>query len=149
MRTIRNVLKDEGLNAYRPRIIPLVSAENRQKRLEFCKTRQKWTAKWSKVVFSDESYLSTESNRLRFVRRYFGEQLTEEYCIKKTRFSGTCKIMVWAAISSDGPEQIHFVDGTMNSTLYKHILDANLSGIRKLWKGEYIFMQDNATPHKS
>lgn len=67
--------------------------------------------------------------------------------MKKTRFKGEKKMFVWAAISFDGPEQLYFIEGKENTDCYEEILDACLPDIKKLWKGEYIFQQDNATPH--
>ena len=36
VRTIKRLLDDEGLNAYRPRVIHNISEENKEKRLKFC-----------------------------------------------------------------------------------------------------------------
>jgi hypothetical protein len=51
---------------------------------------------------------------LRYVRRYYGEQLLEEYCRKKIKYHRNKRILVWAAISFDGPEQLHFIEKKEN-----------------------------------
>ncbi len=33
---IKRMLDEEGLNAYRPRIIPFITEKNKEKRLSFC-----------------------------------------------------------------------------------------------------------------
>ncbi len=54
--------------------------------------------------FTDESWLCAEPYRIKFVRRFAGGELSKEYCLKKTRFNGNKRFLVWAAISYDGPE---------------------------------------------
>jgi hypothetical protein len=48
-----------------------------------------------------------------FVRR--GEELSEEYSIKRTKFKEGKKLLVWAAISFDGPEQLYFIEDKKNT----------------------------------
>ena len=79
-----------------------------------------------------------EAFHLRYVRRFSGEVLSEEYSTKKTRFKGNKKLFVWAAISFDGPEQLYFIEGKENTDCYEEILDACLPDISKLYSGEYI-----------
>ncbi len=38
--------------------------------------------------------------------------------MKKTRFNGNKKYLVWAAISFDGPEELNFIEGTMDTDVY-------------------------------
>jgi hypothetical protein len=49
---------------------------------------------WQKVVFTDESWHCAENFHLRYVRRFSGEILSEEYALKKTRFKGNKKLFV-------------------------------------------------------
>jgi hypothetical protein len=76
--------------------------------MEFCQMTSRWTKKWERILFTDESWLCAEPYDLRYVRRFAGEELSEENCIKKTKFNGKKKILVWAAISYDEPEQLYF-----------------------------------------
>jgi hypothetical protein len=51
------------------------------KRVDWCHRHQNWAVKKCKtVVFSDESYLCETPFRIRWIRRYKGEQLGEDYC---------------------------------------------------------------------
>ncbi len=97
------------------------------------------TNKWKRILFTDESWLCTEAYGLRYVHRFAGEELQEEYCIKKTKFNGKKKILVWAAISYDGPEQLYFMEETESKEVYEEILNECLPNIPRLQSGELIF----------
>jgi hypothetical protein len=58
---------------------------------------------------------------------------------KKTKFNGNKKILVWTAISYDGPEQLYFVEETENREVYDEILDECLPNIPRLQSGELTF----------
>jgi hypothetical protein len=75
------MLNEEGLRAYKSKFIPLVSEMNKLKRMEFCQMTSRWTKKWKRILFTDESWLCAEPYGLRYVRRFAGEELSEEYCI--------------------------------------------------------------------
>ena len=53
--------------------------------------------------------MCAEPFRLRYIRKYHGEELGSEYAIKKTTFNENKRIMIWAAISGDGPEVLEFI----------------------------------------
>jgi hypothetical protein len=55
-------------------------------------------------LFTDESWLCAEPYRIKFISRFAGEELSEQYCQKKTRFNVNKRFLVWAAISYDGAE---------------------------------------------
>jgi hypothetical protein len=40
-----------------------------------------------------------------------------------TKYKGNKRILVWAAISFDGPEQLYFIEGKENTDVYQEILD--------------------------
>jgi hypothetical protein len=89
--------------------------------------------KWKRILFTDESWMSTENGSLRYVRRFYGEVLSKEYSIKKNRFvDPSKKILVWAAISFDGPEQLVFIEEKENKEFYEGILNTCLPEIKRL-----------------
>jgi hypothetical protein len=96
----------------------VINEENKEKRVKFCRSVSRWTTNWQRIVFTDESWLCAEAFHLRYVRRFAGEELSEEYAMKKTRFNGNKKYLVWAAISFDGPEELNFIEGTMDTDVY-------------------------------
>jgi hypothetical protein len=100
--------------------------------MEFCQMTSRWTKKWKRILFTDESWLCAEPYGLPYVRRFAGEELSEEYCIKKTKFNRNKKIIVCAAIYYDGPEQLYFVEETENREVYEEILGECLPNIPRL-----------------
>jgi hypothetical protein len=69
---------------------------------------------------------------LRYVCRFYGEVLSEEYLRKQTRFVGPSKkILIWAAISFDGLEQLFFIEEKENTDVYEDILYTCLPDIKR------------------
>ncbi len=55
-RTSRRTLKQMGFSSRRPHRVPLLSANNRKRRLQFAQALQNWTIEdWKNVAWSDES----------------------------------------------------------------------------------------------
>ncbi len=55
-RTTRRTLKQMGYSSRRPHRVPLLSAKNRTRRLQFAQPHQNWTIEdWKNVAWSDES----------------------------------------------------------------------------------------------
>ncbi len=56
-RTTRRTLKQMGYSSRRPHRVPLLSAKDRKRRLQFTQAHQHWTIKdWKNVAWSDESW---------------------------------------------------------------------------------------------
>ncbi len=56
-RTTRRILKQMGYSSRRPHRVPLLSAKNRKRRLQFTQAHQNWTIEdWKNVAWSDESW---------------------------------------------------------------------------------------------
>ncbi len=54
--TTHRTLKQMGYNSRRSHRVPLLSAKNRKRRLQFAQAHQNWTIEnWNNVVWSDES----------------------------------------------------------------------------------------------
>ncbi len=82
--------------------------------------------RWSSVVFGDESWICAESWAIRFVSRYDGKELIDEFTIKKNKWKKGKKY--WA-ISAEGPESLYFIEGTESSEAYLKILEECLPDI--------------------
>ncbi len=55
-RTTRRTLKQMGYSSRRPHRVPLLSAKNRKRRLQFAQAHQNWTIEdWKNFAWSDES----------------------------------------------------------------------------------------------
>jgi hypothetical protein len=89
--------------------------------------------------------MCTDPFRLQYLRRYHGEELGEEYAINKTKFHGRKRILISAAISWVGPEQLFIIEDKENTDVYEDILDDCLPNISRLQSVELIFMQDKAS----
>jgi hypothetical protein len=93
---------------------------------------------WSKVVFTDESWIQSSQFQIQWLKKFRGEIIEEEY-------NSTCytpmRSMIWGAIGMDGPLAIHiFEDGEkVNSEVYCKVLEEHLKDIPKLVGGELIF----------
>ncbi len=71
-RTTRRTLKQMGNSSRRPHRVPLLSAKNRKRRLQFTQDHQNWTIKdWKNVTWSDESrfLLRHSDSRVRIWRK--------------------------------------------------------------------------------
>ncbi len=66
---------------------------------------------------------------------------------RNRKFHTGKRILIWTAISWDGPEQLFFIEDKENKDVYEEILDACLPNIPRPQSGELIFMQDNASSH--
>jgi hypothetical protein len=67
--TIRRIPNDKRLRAYKPKIIPLVSEVKKEKRMEFCSMTSRWTKKWKRILFKNESWPCAKPYRLHHVHR--------------------------------------------------------------------------------
>jgi hypothetical protein len=63
------------------------------------------------------------------------------------KYKGNKRILVWVAISFDGPKQLYFTEEKKNTDVYFQILGEYLPYTTRLMNGELIFMHDNSPPH--
>jgi hypothetical protein len=75
---------------------------------------------------------------------FVGKEIYEEYPAKWTKFKVNKKLLLWAAISFNGLEQLYFIEDKENTDVYQEILDACLPDIAKTQPEEFTFEQDNA-----
>lgn len=69
-----------------------------------------------------------------------GEILGEEYCEVKNKWKNGVRLMIWAAISADGPERIRIVEHTMDGDAYDMLLGEELPYIQGIVSREKTFM---------
>ncbi len=70
--TTRQTLKQMGSSSRRPHRVPLLSAKNRKRRLQFTQAHQNWTIEdWKNLAWSDESrfLLRHSDSRVRIWRK--------------------------------------------------------------------------------
>jgi hypothetical protein len=68
------------------------------------------------------------------------EELSEKHSIKWTKFKGGKKLLVCAAISLYGPEQLYFIEDKENTDFYEEILDTLFSIYSKASIWEIYFL---------
>lgn len=145
--TVRNRLREAGLASRRPVRRNVLTPRHRAERLQWCRTRRRWTrAQWRAVLFTDESrfLLKRNDGRARVYRRR-GERYAAN-CVQEVDRFGGGSVMVWAGIRHDGRTALVHVAGTLNAIRYRdEILQRHVLPFMNVNGG--VFQQDNARPH--
>ncbi len=94
--TTRRTLKQMGYSSRRPDRVPLLSAKNRKRRLQFAQGHQNWTIKdWKNIAWSDESrFLLRHSDGRDRIWRKEHESM-DPSCLVSTVQAGGDGVMVW------------------------------------------------------
>jgi len=148
--TVRRRLRDFGLNGRVARKKPLLTAQQKARRLAFAKRYASWTAEdWEAVLWTDESPFSIfgECGKT-YVRRRVGEEFDEQ-CLQPTVKHGGGKIQVWGCFTAHGVGHLHWITKIMDQHVYKQILVHHLRpSLRKLGGiNKLMFQQDNDPKH--
>ena len=138
-RTIRNTLVEMSYVNSIPRVVPLLTEAAKEKRVEWaCANTER---DWSRVFFSDETYIQISAN----VTRAWHKTGERPSC-QRSKFLK--KLMFWAAVSSGMKTELFVVGGTMTSQRYIVLLrDEFLPWLRRQKRGQFVFQQDNAPAH--
>ncbi len=99
-RTTRRTLKQMGYSSRRPHRVPLRSAKNRKRRLQFAQAHQNWTIEdWKNVAWSDESrfLLRHSDGRVRIWHKE--HESMDPSCLVSMVQAGGGGVMVWGIIS--------------------------------------------------
>ncbi len=99
-RTTPRTLKQMGYSSRRPHRVPLLSAKNRKRRLQFAQAHQNWTIEdWKNVVWSDEFLflLRHSDGRVRIWHKE--HERMDPSCLVSTVQTGGGGVMVWGIIS--------------------------------------------------
>lgn len=149
--TVYRRLGNIALYARRPvRCVPL-TANHRRHRLAWSREHALWTPQqWACVMFSDESRFSLQSDSRRtLVWRTPGTRYHQENIIERHRYGGA-GLLVWGGIILGSRTDLHVQIGTMTGHIYRDII---LEQYVRLFRGamgaEFVFMDDNARPHRA
>jgi transposase len=156
--TLRTVLTEMGLGHRIERKRPYLSAQQKNKRLEFAKTHIHWgNEEWRRVEFTDEMGLQTGANQGNiYVWRYPEEEYDEDTCAA-THKSGFKKIKVWGAMRYGALSNLVVLSekkggGKFNAKEYvEEIMDGELFDIwvRDMEElGDVLIMEDGAGYHQ-
>jgi transposase len=109
--TIRRLLKNFGFKFSKPQIVPLLTAAQKMKRIEWCKRHAKMALEG--VFFSDETYIEIGG-----VKSGVWHKIGNRPKVGKAKFVG--KLMFWGAISCRAKSPLFAIDGTMNTIGTSH-----------------------------
>ncbi len=99
-RTTLRTLKQMGYSSRRPHQVPLLSAKNRKRRLQFTQTHQNWTKEdWNNVAWSDDYWflLRQSDSRVSIWRKE--HESMDPSCLVSTVQAGGGGVMVWGIFS--------------------------------------------------
>ncbi|GFU85416.1 HTH_Tnp_Tc3_2 domain-containing protein [Trichonephila clavipes] len=140
-----------GLYARRPvRCVPLTATHCRL-RLTWSREHALWTPhQWSCVMFSDESRFSLQSDFPRtLIWRAPGTRYHQENTIERHRYGGV-GWLVWGGIILGSRTDLHVQSVTMTGHIYRDvILEQYVRLFRGAMGAEFLFMDDNARPHRA
>ena len=153
-KTVRRRLHRANIRSRVARRKPLISLQNRVRRVRWARRVQNWTVQdnWRHIVFSDESRfcLSFDDGRIR-VWRTNGTAYHPGNLTFFTR--NALSIMFWGCIGYHGVGELVMVEGNLAHAQYIDILDGyllqsveNIFGDRE---HPFVFQDDNAPPHRA
>lgn len=150
--TVSRRLHLRGLYARRPVVCVPLTVVHKRDRLEWSRQHLDWTQdQWSKVLFSDESRFSLQPDSRRvLIWREPGTRYHPSNIFERDHYGGG-GLLVWGGIMLNGRTDLHvFESGSVTGRRYA---DEILEPCVRLFRGavgpEFIFMDDNARPHRA
>ncbi len=151
-RTTRQTLKQMGYSNRRPHRVPLLSAKNRKRRLQFAQTHQNWTIEdWKSVAWSDESRFLLRHSDGR-VRIWCKEhESMDPSCLVSTVQVGGGGVMVWGIFSWHTFGSLVPIEHRLNTTAYLSIVADHVHPFMTTVypSSDGYFQQHNAPCHKA
>ncbi len=122
-RTTHRTLKQMGYSSRRPHRVPLLSAKNRKRRIQFAQAHQNWTIEdWKNVAWSDESQFLLRHSDGR-VRIWCKEhESMDPSCFVSTVLAGGGGVMVWGIFSWHNLGLLVPIEHRLNTTAYLSIV---------------------------
>ncbi len=151
-RTTRRTLKQMTYSSRRPHRVPLLSAKNRKRRLQFTQAHQNWSIEdWKNVAWSDESQFLLQHSDGR-VRIWCKEhEIMDPSCLVSTVQAAGGGVMVWGIFSwhTLGPlvPIEHCLYATANLSIVADHVHPFMITVYPSSDG--YFQQDNAPCHKA
>ncbi|GFT37930.1 transposable element Tcb1 transposase [Trichonephila clavipes] len=149
--TVYRRLGHIGVYVRRPvRCVPLTATHCRL-RLTWSREHALWTPQqWSCVMLSDESRFSLQSDFRRTLRwRVPGTRYHQENTIERHRYGGA-RWLVWGEIILGSRTDLHVQSVTMTGHIYREVIRQQHVRLFRVSMGaEFLFMDDNARPHRA
>ncbi len=123
--TTHRTLKQMGSSSRRPHRVPLLSAKNRKRRIQFTQTQQNWTIEdWKNVAWSDECrfLLRHSDGRVRIWHKEH-ESMDPSCLVSTVQAAGGGGVMVWGIFSWHTFGPLVPIEHCLNATVYLSIVD--------------------------
>ncbi len=123
-RTTHRTLKQMGYSSRRPHQVPLLSAKNRKRRLQFTQAHQNWTIDdWKNVAWSDESrfLLQHSDSWVRIWCKEY-ESMDPSCLVSMVQAAGGGGVMVWGIFSWHTLGPLVPIEHRLNVTAYLSIV---------------------------
>ncbi len=124
--TTRQTLKQMGYSSRRPHCVPLQSAKNKKRRIQFTQTHQNWTIEdWKNVVWSDESQFLLRHSYGRVRVWHKEHESMDPSCLVSTVQAGGGgggSVMVWGIFFWHTLGPLVPNEHRLNSTVYLSIV---------------------------
>ncbi|GFT43139.1 transposable element Tcb1 transposase [Trichonephila clavipes] len=149
--TVYRRLGHFGLYARRPFSCVPLTATHCRLRLTWSREHALWTPQqWYCVMFSDESSFNLQSDSRRtLIWRAPGTRYHQENTIERHRYGGA-GWLVWGGIILGSRTDLHVQSVTMTGHIYRYvILEQHVRLFRGVMGAEFLFMDDNAHPHRT
>lgn len=147
----RRLMEKNFASRKRPSTL-LLSERHMKLRLRWAMRHCHWRTQWSRVVWSDEAALRLrfKDGRLKLWVKS-GRKIPDRFFTSR-RQDDVRKLLIWGAIWSDGRTSLHVMRENMNSEYYTQVLEEHVYPLSFSLgdpSSEWIFMDDNAPPHRA
>ncbi len=151
-RTTHRTLKQMGYSSRRPHRVPLLSAKNRKRRLQFAQAHQNWTIEdWKNVAWSDKScfLLRYSDGSVRIWRKQ--HESMDPSCLDSMVQAAGGGVMVWGIFSWHTLGPLVPIEHCLNATAYVSIVTDHIHPFMTTVypSSDGYFQQDNAQCHKA
>lgn len=147
--TVRRRLREQGLQARRAFVGPVLTPRHREARLLWARQHHRWNRQqWNRVLFSDESRFALfhGDGRHRVWRRQ-GERLLDG-CVQEVDRWGGVNVMVWGGFSFHHRSPLYIFPGNVNAAAYINLLRTHVVPLFRQHPHQlHVLQHDNARSH--
>ncbi|KAF8698566.1 Transposase, partial [Rhizoctonia solani] len=151
--TVHQAVQKAGVGPFVMPKKPAITKEHIKAHYGFAMAHQRWTIdNWKRVQWSDE----TKVNRFRSDEHCYAYkrvgQAPQPHLIIKAHKHGGGHIMIWACMGWESPGLMCKINRSLTKELYVEILEDEFKQTLEYYgldMEKFIFMQDNASPHKA
>lgn len=144
LRTVQRVIK-QAPHLVRKKLMRKPALKEQKARMAFAESHVSWTFQWKDVVFSDEKKFNLDGPD---GYSYYFHDIRKDELNLMSRQHGGGSVMIWGAITSNGPLKLVVLNGRQKALDYIELLKNQKRKIStKLARRSFIFQQDNASIH--